>query len=68
MLAQAKRPILSSVELSPGLAQALGNIALGWYSDALSESETVQEIESALRSHGAEDMLVPEDDWPSAHS
>jgi hypothetical protein len=56
------------VELSPGLAQARGNIALGWYSHALSEGEAVQEIESALRSHGAEDLLVPEDDRPNAHS
>jgi len=55
------------MELSSGLAQALGNIALGWYSHALDDEETVQQIEAALRSHGADDLIVPPDDWPQAH-
>jgi hypothetical protein len=54
------------MELSHDLAQTLGNIALGWYSHALSDSQAVQAIESALRSHGADGLLVPEDDWPDA--
>ena len=55
------------MELPPDLAQALGNVALGWYSHALDEDETVRQIEAALRSHGADDLLVPQDDWPQAH-
>ena len=36
------------MEISPGLAQALSNVALGWYSRALNDSEAVKEIEAAL--------------------
>ena len=54
------------MELSEGLAQTLGNVALGWYSHALSDGEAVREIESALRSHGADELLLPEDDRPKA--
>jgi hypothetical protein len=56
------------MELTPQLAQALGNVALGWYSHALDDAEAVREIETALRSHGADDLLVPADEWPEAHS
>jgi hypothetical protein len=56
------------MELSPELAQALANVALGWYSHALNGKEAVTKIEAALRSHGADDLLVPPDEWPEAHS
>jgi len=49
-------------------AQTLAQVVLGWYSHALDDAEAVREIESALRSHGADDLLVPSDDWPEAHS
>jgi hypothetical protein len=55
------------MDISPALAQTLSNVTLGWYSRALNDTEAVLAIESALRSHGADDLLVPPEDWPDAH-
>jgi hypothetical protein len=42
-------------------ANVVANAALGWYSDALTDAQLVEEIESALRRFGHSDLLLPED-------
>ena len=51
------------MELSPRLAQTLANITLGWCSKALYDRGAVSAIESALRYHGQDDLIVPAIVW-----
>lgn len=56
------------MELPPQLAQELANITMGWYTHCLDDAQSVTLIESALRSSGHPEWIMPDVDWPEAHS
>lgn len=42
-------------------SNVIANAAMGWYSNSLTDSQLIEEIESALRRCGYSDLVLPED-------